>query len=89
MGDCLFRRRQLAQLGSATGVYKTLVKYLVGVPQVDILDLFFFWGLISFLASLDLCVHLSNPRKWLPSVRLGCLDYLLEVRIVVLLGAGM
>ncbi|KAK6778238.1 hypothetical protein RDI58_024956 [Solanum bulbocastanum] len=27
-------RRQLAQLGSATGVYKTLVKYLVGVPQV-------------------------------------------------------
>ncbi|KAJ7950155.1 GOLD domain containing protein [Quillaja saponaria] len=27
------RRRQLAQLGSATGVYKTLVKYLVGVPQ--------------------------------------------------------
>lgn len=63
MGDCLFRRRQLAQLGSATGVYKTLVKYLVGVPQVDILDLFFFWGLISFLASLDLCVHLSNPQK--------------------------
>ncbi|XP_039136609.1 uncharacterized protein LOC120273929 [Dioscorea cayenensis subsp. rotundata] len=28
------RRRLLAQLGSATGVYKTLVKYLVGVPQV-------------------------------------------------------
>ncbi|XP_022861017.1 uncharacterized protein LOC111381464 isoform X1 [Olea europaea var. sylvestris] len=28
------RRQQLAQLGSATGVYKTLVKYLVGVPQV-------------------------------------------------------
>ncbi|XP_047254118.1 uncharacterized protein LOC107845280 isoform X2 [Capsicum annuum] len=28
------RRRQLAQLGSATGVYKTLVKYLIGVPQV-------------------------------------------------------
>ncbi|KAI5062251.1 hypothetical protein GOP47_0022790 [Adiantum capillus-veneris] len=28
------RRRQLAQLGSATGVYKTIVKYLVGVPQV-------------------------------------------------------
>ncbi|KAG6697965.1 hypothetical protein I3842_09G227800 [Carya illinoinensis] len=28
------RRRQLAQLGSASGVYKTLVKYLVGVPQV-------------------------------------------------------
>ncbi|XP_022733273.1 uncharacterized protein LOC111287199 [Durio zibethinus] len=28
------RRRQLAQLGSATGVYKTLVKYLVGVSQV-------------------------------------------------------
>ncbi|KAJ4969709.1 hypothetical protein NE237_002808 [Protea cynaroides] len=27
------RRRQLAQLGSATGIYKTLVKYLVGVPQ--------------------------------------------------------
>ncbi|PWA68701.1 GOLD-like protein [Artemisia annua] len=27
-------RRQLSQLGSATGVYKTLVKYLVGVPQV-------------------------------------------------------
>lgn len=63
MGDCLFRRRQLAQLGSATGVYKTLVKYLVGVPQVDILDLFFFGGLICFLASLDLFVHLSNPRK--------------------------
>ncbi|GLU17791.1 hypothetical protein SLE2022_341440 [Rubroshorea leprosula] len=28
------RRIQLAQLGSATGVYKALVKYLVGVPQV-------------------------------------------------------
>ncbi|XP_041024035.1 uncharacterized protein LOC121264800 isoform X2 [Juglans microcarpa x Juglans regia] len=28
------RRRQLAQLGSASGVYKTLVKYLVGVPEV-------------------------------------------------------
>uniref|UniRef100_A0A1D1YSY2 Retinal-binding protein n=2 Tax=Anthurium amnicola TaxID=1678845 RepID=A0A1D1YSY2_9ARAE len=28
------RRGQLAQLGSAAGVYKTLVKYLVGVPQV-------------------------------------------------------
>ncbi|XP_022005139.1 uncharacterized protein LOC110903670 isoform X2 [Helianthus annuus] len=28
------RRRTLSQLGSATGVYKTLVKYLVGVPQV-------------------------------------------------------
>ncbi|KAG8085114.1 hypothetical protein GUJ93_ZPchr0010g7565 [Zizania palustris] len=28
------RRMQLAQLGSATGVYKTLVRYLVGVPQV-------------------------------------------------------
>lgn len=28
------RRRQLAQLGSAGGVYKTLVKFLVGVPQV-------------------------------------------------------
>ncbi|KAK4798624.1 hypothetical protein SAY86_030950 [Trapa natans] len=28
------RRIQLAQLGSATGVYKTIVKYLVGVPQV-------------------------------------------------------
>lgn len=34
LADCPFRRRQLAQLGSATGVYKTLVKYLVGVPQV-------------------------------------------------------
>ncbi|OEL19018.1 hypothetical protein BAE44_0019963 [Dichanthelium oligosanthes] len=29
------RRVQLAQLGSATGVYKTLVRYLVGVPQVS------------------------------------------------------
>ncbi|KAF0926358.1 hypothetical protein E2562_023076 [Oryza meyeriana var. granulata] len=28
------RRVQLAQLGAATGVYKTLVRYLVGVPQV-------------------------------------------------------
>lgn len=28
------RRKQLAQLGSATGVYKTIVKYLVGVPEV-------------------------------------------------------
>eukprot|EP01018_Ginkgo_biloba_P004680 Gb_07074 [translate_table: standard] len=28
------RRRQLAQLGAASGVYKTLVKYLVGVPEV-------------------------------------------------------
>ncbi|KAJ7942537.1 GOLD domain-containing protein [Quillaja saponaria] len=34
------RRRQLAQLGAATGVYKTLVKYLVGVPQA-LLD--FIW----------------------------------------------
>ncbi|KDO64223.1 hypothetical protein CISIN_1g025201mg [Citrus sinensis] len=50
------RRRQLAQLGSATGVYKTLVKYLVGVPQVDILDLFFlgfdlFFGFIRPICS--------------------------------------
>lgn len=28
------RRKTLASLGSATGVYRTLVKYLVGVPQV-------------------------------------------------------
>eukprot|EP00249_Psilotum_nudum_P012266 c23683_g1_i1 orf=272-1675(+) len=28
------RRRQLVQLGAATGVYKTFVKYLIGVPQV-------------------------------------------------------
>lgn len=28
------RRQQLAQLGSATGAYKFIVKYLVGVPQV-------------------------------------------------------
>jgi hypothetical protein len=28
------RRRQLAQLGSASGVFRTLVKYLVGCPQV-------------------------------------------------------
>ncbi|KAL6550500.1 hypothetical protein OROMI_020988 [Orobanche minor] len=28
------RRRQLAELGSATGVYKTIMKYLVGVPEV-------------------------------------------------------
>lgn len=28
------RRKQLAELGSATGVYKTLMKYLVGVPEV-------------------------------------------------------
>eukprot|EP00897_Mesotaenium_endlicherianum_P002508 jgi/Mesen1/2285/ME000154S01453 len=28
------RRKTLAAMGSATGVYKTLVKYLVGVPQV-------------------------------------------------------
>ncbi|KAK1264608.1 hypothetical protein QJS04_geneDACA016937 [Acorus gramineus] len=33
-GQQMERRRQLAQLGSATGVYKTLVKLLVGVPQV-------------------------------------------------------
>lgn len=33
-GQQMERRRQLAQLGSATGVYKTLVTYLVGVPQV-------------------------------------------------------
>jgi hypothetical protein len=33
--NCEFRRRrQLAQLGSASGVYKTVVKYLVGVPEV-------------------------------------------------------
>lgn len=34
IADFFLRRRQLAQLGFATGVYKTLVKYLVGVPQV-------------------------------------------------------
>ncbi|EPS68255.1 hypothetical protein M569_06516, partial [Genlisea aurea] len=28
------RRKQLADLGSATGVYKALMKYLVGVPEV-------------------------------------------------------
>lgn len=31
---CLCRRKQLAELGSATGVYKTMMKYLVGVPEV-------------------------------------------------------
>jgi len=30
------RRRQLAQLGSASGVYKTVVKYLVGVPELQV-----------------------------------------------------
>lgn len=40
------RRRQLAQLGSATGVYKTLVKYLVGVPEVCI------YGGLSYLQSI-------------------------------------
>ena len=29
-----FRRKSLASLGSATGIYRTLVTYLVGVPQV-------------------------------------------------------
>ena len=33
---------QLAQLGSATGVYKTLVRYLVGVPQVSQIVQFIF-----------------------------------------------
>jgi hypothetical protein len=28
------RRHQLAQLGSSTGVLRTIVKWLVGVPQV-------------------------------------------------------
>lgn len=45
IADHPYRRRLLAQLGSATGVYKTLVKYLVGVPQVctpyPCLDLYF------------------------------------------------
>lgn len=45
MMNCIFyfhnisRRKQLAQLGSATGVYKTLVKYLVGVPEVCIISI--------------------------------------------------
>ena len=49
------RRRQLAQLGSATGVYKTLVKYLVGVPQVV-----FFFFLLAFV-----CFPLLEALLWL------------------------
>nr|KYP62309.1 hypothetical protein KK1_016841 [Cajanus cajan] len=41
------RRRQLAQLGSATGVYKTLVKYLVGVPQRSIFSIYFLLFLLG------------------------------------------
>lgn len=53
------RRRQLAQLGSATGVYKTLVKYLVGVPQVGLVASFRFiqpvcWDRIDKLKSSSL-----------------------------------
>lgn len=43
----LCRRRQLADLGSATGVYKTLMKYLVGVPEV---------GLSLFNATAKCCL---------------------------------
>jgi hypothetical protein len=52
------RRRQLAQLGSATGVYKTLVKYLVGVPQV--VFFFFFWPLCVFPCLMHFfgCIYL-------------------------------
>ncbi|KAK6118161.1 hypothetical protein DH2020_048145 [Rehmannia glutinosa] len=32
----IMERRQYAELGSATGVYKTLMKYLVGVPEVPL-----------------------------------------------------
>lgn len=45
----LCRRRQLAELGSATGVYKTLMKYLVGVPEV---------GLNLFNATANCCLSL-------------------------------
>lgn len=50
-----YRRKQLAQLGSATGVYKTLVKYLVGVPQVSILSSLA-WHLVFWMQLLfNLC----------------------------------
>jgi hypothetical protein len=40
---------QLAQLGSATGVYKTLVRYLVGVPQVSEIRVIFTITIILFM----------------------------------------
>ena len=48
----LHRRRQLAQLGSASGVWKTLVKYLVGCPQVHLalhLSKYFRWRMHQLL----------------------------------------
>jgi len=59
------RRRQLAQLGSASGVFRTLVKYLVGCPQVRFGHDEYFASyigsiLLAFWMDINLCLGLTG-----------------------------
>lgn len=66
--SCLCRRKQLAELGSATGVYKTLMKYLVGVPEVCVNSLnaasqcclSFFWCQVLVVHVLSLLCDFTS-----------------------------
>lgn len=73
------RRRQLAQLGSAVGVYKTLVKYLVGVPQV----------LLDFLKQIndDQGPMEEQRERYGPSLY-SLTKMVLSIRLVLLLSWG-
>ncbi|KAJ6829621.1 uncharacterized protein M6B38_356905 [Iris pallida] len=73
------RRRQLAQLGSAVGVYKTLVKYLVGVPQV----------LLDFLKQLndDQGPMEEQRQRYGPSLY-SLTEMVLSIRFFLLLSWG-
>ncbi|XP_050238716.1 uncharacterized protein LOC126688147 isoform X2 [Mercurialis annua] len=73
------RRRQLALLGSATGVYKTLVKYLVGVPQV----------LLDFLRTInDDDGPMEEQRERYGPPLYSLTKMVLSIRLLLLLSLG-
>ncbi|KAG0453371.1 hypothetical protein HPP92_024675 [Vanilla planifolia] len=73
------RRRQLAQLGSAQGVYKTVVKYLVGVPQV----------LLDFIKQInDDQGPMEEQRKRYGPFLYRLTKMVLSIRLFLLLSSG-
>ncbi|PRQ44689.1 hypothetical protein RchiOBHm_Chr3g0481991 [Rosa chinensis] len=74
-----FRRRLLAQFVSATGVYKTLVKYLVGVPQV----------LLDFVRQInDDDGPMEEQRQRYGPPLYGLTTLVLLIRLAILLSRG-
>ena len=70
--NCEFcRRRQLAQLGSASGVYKTLVKYLAGVPEV-----------LTIMHNMSLLCRIFVTYTWF-LLKTNMLSWCLVQRLVV------